>query len=117
VTGSGAASGELRFTFPNGDRPLVIAVDIADRSGSVAWMVLATPPVPEWVEWSGTHLTFMLRPRQGGGTTLEFRHQGLTPQLHCYDHCSRGWDYFLPSLRDFVDTGTGHPVGSALWNP
>jgi hypothetical protein len=42
---------------------------------------------------------------------LEFRHQGLTPRLECYDHCARGWEYFLPSLRDHVETGTGRPLG------
>lgn len=106
VTGSGAAGGELRFTHSHVD-PLVISVDTADRPRTVAWTVLAYS-LPEWV---GTHITFMLRPNQSGGTTLEFRHHGLTPQLECYDHCSRGWDYFLPSLRDYVETGTGRPLG------
>jgi uncharacterized protein YndB with AHSA1/START domain len=107
VTGSGAAGGELRFTHQHAD-PLVISVDTADRPRSVAWTVLAYPLQPDWV---GTHITFMLRPSQSGGTTLEFRHQGLTPHLECYDQCSRGWDYFLPSLRDYVETGTGNPFG------
>lgn len=107
VTGSGAAGGELRLTHQHVD-PLVIRVDTADRPRSVAWTVLAYPLNPEWV---GTHITLMLSPGQVGGTTLEFRHQGLTPQLECYDHCSQGWDYFLPSLRDYIETGTGSPIG------
>jgi uncharacterized protein YndB with AHSA1/START domain len=107
VTGSGATGGELRFSHQHADS-LAITVDTADRPRTVAWTVLAYTLNPEWV---GTHITFVLRPGHSGGTTLEFRHQGLTPKLECYDHCSRGWDYFLPSLRDYVDTGTGRPLG------
>jgi uncharacterized protein YndB with AHSA1/START domain len=106
VTGSGATGGELRLDHNHPD-PLVISVAAADRPRSVAWTVLAYPLNPEWV---GTHITFTLRPSRAGGTILEFRHDGLTPQLECYDHCSRGWDYFLPSLRDHVETGTGSPL-------
>ncbi len=40
---------------------------------------------------------------------LEFRHDGLTPRLHCYDHCSRGWESVLSSLYDYVATGSRHP--------
>lgn len=26
--------------------------------------------------------------------------------------CRQGWDQFLPSLRDYLTTGTGSPLGS-----
>lgn len=107
VSGSGAAGGELRFTH-RGIESLIISVDTADRPQSISWTVLAYSPQPEWV---GTHITFMLRPGQSGGTKLEFGHHGLTPQLECYDQCSRGWEHVLPSLRDYVETGTGSPLG------
>lgn len=107
VTGSGAAGGELQLNHRHDD-PLVISVDTADRPRSVAWTVLSYPLNPEWVD---THITFLLHPGHSGGTTLEFRHQGLTPQLDCYEHCSRGWEHFVPSLRDYVEAGTGSPLG------
>lgn len=107
VTGSAAAGGELSLVHRHDD-PLVMSVDTADQSRMVVWTVLSYPLNPEWV---GTRITFLLRPSQNGGTTLEFRHQGLTPQLECYEHCSRGWDHFIPSLRDYVETGTGTPLG------
>jgi uncharacterized protein YndB with AHSA1/START domain len=106
VTGSGVAGGELRFTHQQVDA-LVISVDTADRPRSVAWTVRRYTLNPEW---AGTHITFLVHP-DDGGSTLEFQHQGLTPQLECYEHCSRGWDHFLPSLRDYVETGTGSPLG------
>jgi hypothetical protein len=33
----------------------------------------------------------------------------LTPKLECFVDCKNGWDHFLPSLRQFVDTGVGNP--------
>jgi hypothetical protein len=35
--------------------------------------------------------------------------RGLTPKLECFVDCKNGWDHFLPSLRQFVDTGVGNP--------
>jgi hypothetical protein len=29
--------------------------------------------------------------------------------LECYDMCRAGWDQYLPSLRDYLETGNGHP--------
>lgn len=107
ATGSVAAPGELRLTHRHED-PLVLRVDTVERPDSVEWSVLDYPLNPEWV---GTRITFMLRRGDGGGTELQFCHHGLTPQLECYEHCSRGWDHFLPSLRDYVETGVGRPLG------
>ncbi|MDQ2874979.1 MAG: hypothetical protein M3Y33_09385 [Actinomycetota bacterium] len=42
-----------------------------------------------------------------------FRHEGLSPQLECYDMCRAGWDQYLPSLRDYLETGTGTPFCQA----
>lgn len=106
VTGSALAGGELRFRNPQVD-PLVVAVDTADRPRTVAWTVLSHPFNPEW---AGTRITFLLTANENG-TRLKFRHQGLTSGLKCYTQCSRGWDNILPSLRDYVETGTGSPLG------
>jgi hypothetical protein len=35
------------------------------------------------------------------------------PQLACYEQCSNDWGNFLhSSLVSYLETGTGHPVGS-----
>jgi uncharacterized protein YndB with AHSA1/START domain len=104
ATGSGAEGGELRLTFPPG--PGVMRVDTALPPSTVAWTVLKCDFLPDWV---GTQILFTLRPATGGGTTLEFCHRGLTPQLECFDQCRQGWDHYLPSLHDYVETGTGRP--------
>lgn len=109
VTGSATTGGELRFTYAEMD-PLVISVDTADRPRTVAWTVRAHPLEPDWV---GTRITFLLTAllttSDRNGTRLKFRHQGLGPG-QSYQRCSRSWDYVLPSLRDYVETGTGSPL-------
>jgi uncharacterized protein YndB with AHSA1/START domain len=105
VTGSGTEGGELRFRCPRVD-PLVIAVDAAERPRTVTWTVVSYPLNPDWV---GTRITFSLT-TSPNGTRLKFRHQGLTARLEYYTECSRGWDYVLPSLRDYVETGFGSPL-------
>jgi uncharacterized protein YndB with AHSA1/START domain len=108
VTGCGAEGGELTLGFPNSDGPrVVLHVDTAQRS-SIVWSVRDVPPLPAWQEWAGTRIAVRLEPDGDGGTMMQFEHEGLNPQLHCYDTCSRGWDHGLASLRGYVDTGTRH---------
>jgi len=107
VTGSGEAGGELRC-FMNSPEPLVIQVDQATRPTSVQWSVTECSFLPDWV---GTRPTFAIAPVDGDACELKFRHHGLTPELDCIEMCTRGWDHFIPSLRDYVETGGGSPHG------
>jgi len=110
VSGSGAEGGELVLGFPNSDGPrVVLHVDRAERARSIVWTVRAVPPLPAWEEWADTRIVVRLQPGDGGGgTRMVFEHEGLTPVLHCYDTCSRGWDHGLATLRTYVDGGTRH---------
>jgi uncharacterized protein YndB with AHSA1/START domain len=108
ATGSGGAGGELKF-FMNSPEPLVIHVDQAVRPTSVRWTVTDCSFLPDW---AGTRPAFTITPAEGGASELHFRHNGLTPQLDCIEMCTRGWDHFLMSLRDYVETGQGSPHGS-----
>ena len=45
-------------------------------------------------EWLGTKLVWTLS-SSASGTTIQFVHEGLTPQLVCYDVCEAGWDHFF----------------------
>jgi uncharacterized protein YndB with AHSA1/START domain len=60
-------------------------------------------------EWVGTRLAFRLTPVDAQCTRLDFEHAGLMPELECYGLCTRGWRYFLESLRGFAVTGAGTP--------
>ncbi|HVA92119.1 MAG TPA: SRPBCC domain-containing protein [Chloroflexota bacterium] len=108
VSGSGLTGGELTFVF--GDHPVLLRVDQAERPSVVRWTVLASAPLPDWV---GTTISFDVSPLETGGSRLHFRHTGLTPRLECFDMCREGWEQYLPSLVDYVDSGQGNPFGSA----
>ena len=104
ATGSAAEGGELRLSFPPGVG--VCHVDTAHTASRVVWSVVDLDFLPDWV---GTRIVVDLRPGDSGGTELEFCHDGLTPQLECYGQCEQGWDHYLSSLRDYVETGSGRP--------
>ena len=44
-----------------------------------------------------------------GSSTLIFTHEGLTPQVVCYDLCNAGWNYYLGSLQRYLEEGTWTP--------
>ena len=109
VSGSAAEGGELTLGFPNSDGPqVVLHVDTAEPGRSIVWSVRSVPPLPAWEEWADTRIVVRLQATDDGGTRMEFVHEGLSPELDCYDTCSRGWDHGLASLRSYVATGTRH---------
>jgi uncharacterized protein YndB with AHSA1/START domain len=108
ATGSGDTGGELRF-FMSAPDPLLVHVDQATRPTTVAWTVTECSFEPDWV---GTRPTFTITPVEGDASELEFRHVGLTAELDCIDMCTSGWNHYIASLRDFVETGRGNPRGS-----
>jgi uncharacterized protein YndB with AHSA1/START domain len=109
VTGSGDAGGELKF-FMNAPQPLVIHVEQATRPTSVQWSVSSCPFLPDWV---GTRPTFTITPVDGDASELHFRHHGLTQDLDCIEMCTRSWNHYLASLRDYLEVGRGSPFGSS----
>jgi len=104
VAGDGLTGGELTFSF--GDAaPVVMRVDAAERGVGVRWTNVAG----HLDEWVGTTVHFDIKATPPGGSELRFRHAGLTPRLECYSDCKGGWDHFIPSLRAYVESGTGNP--------
>lgn len=64
-------------------------------------------------EWVGTVIEFSLAADGTTGTVLSLSHIGLGPRFECYELCSRGWDDFLGSLRQFAETGVGSPFSAS----
>jgi uncharacterized protein YndB with AHSA1/START domain len=109
ATGSGETGGELRFVM-NAPEPLVIHVDEATRPTSVRWTVTDCPFLPDWI---GTRPTFTITPVAGDASELSFHHQGLSEELECIDMCTRSWNHYMTSLRDYLEVGRGSPFGSS----
>jgi uncharacterized protein YndB with AHSA1/START domain len=108
AAGSGETDGRLEF-FMSAPEPLVVHVDEARRPNAVQWTVTECSFEPDWV---GTRPTFTITPVDGDACELEFVHVGLTSELDCIDMCTAGWNHYLASLRDYVETGHGSPRGS-----
>ena len=66
-------------------------------------------------EWVGTKIQWKISESESGSEVSLF-HEGLVPSFECYDTCKNGWDYFLGSLKAFLDTGNGSPHTDALAN-
>jgi uncharacterized protein YndB with AHSA1/START domain len=98
TTGSGDAGGTLEVSFFGAKERLVLQVEPA-LAGRVAWSVQESARTPDWV---GTTIFFDVA-EAGDGAMLHFRHQGLTPDLECYDMCDAGWTYYLGSLVSYVE--------------
>lgn len=50
-------------------------------------------------EWKGTVITFDIL-GSDDTTTVTFTHEGLVPQIECYDQCSAGWTSYLGQLKE-----------------
>ena len=61
-------------------------------------------------EWVGTFVHWTIESISSKESELSFSHDGLTPDLNCYEICTPAWDRFVTqSLKSFVETGVGMP--------
>ena len=45
-------------------------------------------------EWTGTKVIFTIS-KNGSKTQLTFTHEGLTPQIECYNDCAPAWTQYV----------------------
>ncbi len=58
-------------------------------------------------EWAKTNIIFNLS-ENNGMTTVDFMHEGLTPDIECYEECNEGWTHWIKtSLFSYLTTGKG----------
>lgn len=78
------------------------------------WEPVAAPgttPTAHTKEWLGTTIEIEIAPSPTG-STMRFRHRGLTPQLECWNDCQAGWAHFMASIEAYAATGLGTPFGA-----
>lgn len=78
----------------------------------VAWVCINTlidiPELQNNTEWKDTKIVWELQ-NDSETTKITLTHFGLTPEVACYEICEKGWESFLESLTNFLETGKGTP--------
>jgi len=78
----------------------------------VVWMVTDSRLnfIKDGEEWTGTRISFDILEKEGN-TQIRFTHQGLVPDIECFDACSNAWEQYIHhSLKNLINTGEGQPT-------
>lgn len=93
---------EFRFTRWGAG---TLCFEIAELAAGqkVSWISRQGPP-----KWAGTSIIWQLTP-VGKETTLVFTHDGFAQADRGYEVTGNNWEYFLNSLKSYLETGKGTP--------
>ena len=94
VAGDDCVGGRLAVYF--GDRARAAAVfEVLERTPQrIVWRCVEGPQ-----DWLDTRITFALKPRDHGGTTLLFSHKEWKEENEFMNGCSTNWAAYLMSLK------------------
>ena len=67
----------------------------------IAWEVLESNLsfLEDPKEWEHTKLIFDIHETAQNETQIVFTHEGLKPQIECYDQCTNAWTKYLQNLE------------------
>jgi uncharacterized protein YndB with AHSA1/START domain len=94
VAGDDAVGGQLSVYFSDPAEPAAIFEVVERRPEQVVWRCADGPH-----DWIDTRISFVLKPRADGGTTLLFSHQGWREENEFMSGCSSNWAAYLTSLK------------------
>jgi hypothetical protein len=85
-------------------------ITVLEAGRKVAWEVVDSDlKFAKAHEWTGTHVTFDIRPK-GPETGVRFSHLGLVTSFECYGDCSSAWDALVNgNLKRLIETGETQP--------
>jgi uncharacterized protein YndB with AHSA1/START domain len=108
LTGEHAVGSSFGVLFGDAERPAAVMRVVTDTTEEVEWEVTDGPDA-----WVGTRITFTLRPRGQGGTTLLFTHAGWREAGEFMSGCSTNWGSYLTSLKAGAESGAfaAYPAG------
>ena len=108
VTGDDELGGRLSVYFGDHADPAATFEVIERGPGQVVWRCIDGPQ-----DWIDTRITYALKPRDDGGTTLLFSHEGWQKENEFMSGCSTNWAAYLTSLKSGAE-GQGfnaYPAG------
>jgi uncharacterized protein YndB with AHSA1/START domain len=104
----GGENGQLVLYFSRGDDPSAVMEVLDDTPEQIVWRCVDGPE-----DWRDTRVTFSLKPRPDGGTTLLFEHAGWREPNEFMGGCTTNWGAYLTSLKSGAEgNGFGaYPAG------
>ncbi len=101
VEGESREGKKLAFRFPE-TGPVMEVLELCPHE-LVKWKCVGGEE-----EWKETILTFEIEERDGV-SDLFFAQSGWEDQSSFYAHCNTKWALFMLSLKEFCQSGHGHP--------
>lgn len=108
--GSARNFGDL-FTVRFGETYVDFKITEAVPGSKVVWHVTNCylPWLKDKTEWNGTSVVFEVSTRESE-TTVTMTHEGLVPEVECFEACEQGWNHhFGESMKQFLTDGHGMP--------
>jgi uncharacterized protein YndB with AHSA1/START domain len=94
VAGDDEVGGRFEVYFRDASNPAA-TFDVVERApGQIIWRCVDGPQ-----DWIDTRITYALRRRNDGGTTLLFTHGGWQQENEFMNGCSTNWASYLMSLK------------------
>ena len=106
----------LHLAYHGTHKEFVVEQSITNKQ--LVWkcidVYIDVPELKEKTEWLGTKIIWNIEPGpQANSTLITFEHEGLQPQLECYELCQKTWAFFLhESLTAYLNHGTGKPLNN-----
>lgn len=95
VAGDDKVGGRLSVYFREPAEGAAATFEVEGRgSDQVVWRCVDGPR-----DWIDTRITYALKPRDDGGTTLLFSHDGWQQENEFMSGCSTNWAAYLMSLK------------------
>ena len=100
LDGSAEIGSHFGVYFADADKPAAVMRVAASTPSQITWRVEEGPD-----SWTGTLITFTLRPHGDDGTTLLFTHAGWQEASEFMSGCSTNWGAYLTSLKTGAESG------------
>jgi uncharacterized protein YndB with AHSA1/START domain len=109
LEGEETPGGKLLFYF-GGPDPIAAAEVLENTNERIVWRCVEGPD-----HWTGTTLTFVIKPRDDGDTTLLFTQAGWPEATEFMHLCSTHWASYLIGLKRGLEGGefTPYPNGAS----